>query len=41
MSVLCSITFLSYFCYRGEVINGGFGLVLDGTQVGDFFKKVV
>ena len=22
--------------YRGEVINGGFGLVLDGTQVSNY-----
>ncbi len=24
------------FCFRGEVMNGGFGLVLDGTEVALF-----
>ena len=30
-----------HFFHRGEVINGGFGLVLDGTQVRWYFIIVL
>ena len=40
---LYSVLLLLFFydIYRGEVINGGFGLVLDGSQVSDSHQHVL